>query len=89
MTTYIITYEVNDNSRKTKLKEKLKEFKSYCPIHDNCWAIRSEDKPAEIRDALNTVLNTEDRIFVIRTGTHAAWRNTYSDKNSNWLKEWL
>lgn len=87
MNTYIVTYEVYDTQRKNKLKEKMRTFPSYCPVHDNCWALRSEMKPAEIRDLLGEQLIEEDRVFVIRSGVHAAWRNTYDNKNSDWLKE--
>jgi hypothetical protein len=89
MTTYIVTFEVNDASRKSALKEKLKQYDGFCPIHDNCWAILSDQTPAQIQEFLGKALASQDRIFVIRSGTHAAWRNTYGKKNSNWLKERL
>lgn len=89
MTTYIVTFEVNNSSRMSLLKEKMKEYGAYCPIHGNCWAIQSEQTPAQVREFLDEDLIAEDRIFVIRTGTHAAWRNTYGEKNSEWLKERL
>jgi len=89
MTTYIVTFEVNDSSRKSALKEKLKSYNGFCPIHDNCWAILSEQTPAQVREFLDEALQPQDRIFVIRSGTHAAWRNTYGEKNSEWLKERL
>ena len=89
MTTYIVTFEVSDASKKNDLKEKLKQYNGYCPIHDNCWAIGSEQTPAQIRDSLGETLSESDRIFVIRSGTYAAWRNTYGPKNSEWLKERL
>ena len=89
MTTYVITFEVTDVSRKNDLKEKLKQYAAYCPIHDNCWAIISDQSPSQIRDFLDETLLASDRIFVIRSGTYAAWRNTYGEENSEWLKEKL
>ena len=90
MTTYIVTFEVNDTSRKSALKEKMrKHYSAVCPIHSNCWAIVSDDTPNQVREYLDEDLIPADRIFVIRTGTHAAWRNTYEEKNSEWLKERL
>ena len=89
MTTYIVTFEVEDASRTYYLKEKLKNFNAFCPIHGNCWAILSDQTPIEIRDFLDEALSAEDHIFIIRSGTYAAWRNTYSEKNSEWLKEKL
>ena len=87
MTTYIITFEVNDTDRKSALKEKLKKYNGFCPIHDNCWAIITDQTPAQIIDFLEGVLVNQDRLFVIRTGTLAAWRNIYGEKNSAWLKD--
>ena len=89
MTTYIVTFEVNDVSRQNALEEKLEEYKGYCPIHDNCWAVLSDQNPTEIRDFLDEALSASDRIFVIRSGTHSAWRNTYSPKHNEWLKDKL
>lgn len=89
MTTYIVTFEVKDITRKNRVKEKLKEFGYYCPIHDNAWAIRTEKKATEVRDTITPLMTSEDRIFVIRTGTEAAWRNAYGTEHSEWLKKHL
>jgi len=89
MTTYIVTFEVNDLTRRNLVKAKLKEFGNYCPIHDNAWAIRTEKKAKEVRDFITPVMTNADRIFVIRTGTEAAWRNAYGTQHSEWLKKHL
>ena len=62
-------------------------YSGYCPIHDNCWAILTDQKAAEVRDSVAEVMEQGERIFVIRSGTEGAWRNIYGDKNSDWLKE--
>lgn len=89
MTTYIVTFEVNDNFKKDQLKEKLQQYSGYCPIHDNCWAIISDQTPTQILDFLGESLSESDRVFVIRSGIYSAWRNAYGPKNSEWLKERL
>ena len=89
MTTYIVTFEVDDDLKKNQIKEKLKQYSGYCPIHDNCWAVISDQSTVQIRDFLNKDLSASDRIFVIRSGVDAAWTNPYSIKNSEWLKERL
>jgi hypothetical protein len=89
MTTYIVTFEVKDITRKNRVKEKLKEFGYYCPIHDNAWAIRTEKKATEVRNTITPLMTNEDRIFVIRTGTEAAWKNAYGTEHSDWLKKHL
>ncbi len=85
MSTYIVTFSVDDKDRKEKLRERLKSYGTYCPINANCWAIVSENTPVQIRGNLDAVLDSKDRIFVIRSGTVSAWRNAYSDDNSKWL----
>ncbi len=89
MTTYIVTFEVSDASKQNQLKEKLKQYSGYCPIHDNCWAVISDQSAVQIRDFLNKDISESDRIFVIRSGIEAAWTNPYNTKNSEWLKEKL
>ena len=89
MTTYIVTFEVSDASKKNALKEKLKTYGTFCPIHDNCWAIVSDHTPTQILDFLGQVVSESDSIFVIRSGIYSAWRNAYGPKNSEWLKEKL
>ena len=89
MTTYIVTFEVSDVSRKSNLKEKLKTYSTFCPIHDNCWVIVSDQNAVQIRDFLSKDLSVLERIFVIRSGIEAAWTNPYSPENSEWLKERL
>ncbi|MYA57843.1 hypothetical protein F4X88_16300 [Candidatus Poribacteria bacterium] len=89
MTTYIITFHVKDDDKKIALKHKLAAYKNYCPIHENCWAIISDETPAKIRDDLHQVIDDIDSIFVIRSGTYSAWLNSYGEKNNEWLKEYL
>lgn len=76
MTTYIITFHVKDDDKKIALKRKLAAYKNYCPIHENCWAIISDETPAKIRDDLHQVIDDIDSIFVIRSGTYSAWLNS-------------
>jgi len=87
--TYIVTFEVKNLERLTKLKEKLMETKFYCPIHENAWAVNTEKKASELRDELISLTTAEDRLFVIRSGTEAAWINSYGEKHTDWLKKYL
>jgi len=89
MTCYIVAFEVSSQTTRLKLVEKLKDYKTYCPINTNCWAIVTDQKATQIRDNLTPALEANDKIFVIKSGVEAAWRNVYSTKNSEWLKEKL
>ena len=89
MTCYIATFEVANDQDKEALTERLKGYGIYCPINANCWAFLSEQNAVQIRDNLMSVIKTTDKIFVIKSGVEAAWRNAYGDQNSEWLKEKL
>lgn len=89
MTCYIITFEVPDPTRRNNLKERLKLYGTYCPIHENCWAIVTNNSSVQIRDNLNEVISPSDSIFVIKSGVEAAWNNSYGTDNADWLKEKL
>jgi len=89
MTTFVVTFEINDPIRRNKIKEILRHLGAYCPIHENTWAISTDKSAVQIRDAMMSALASVDRTFVIRSGTEAAWSNAYGKENNDWLKEWL
>jgi hypothetical protein len=89
MPTYIVTFEINDSNRRETVKKLLREYGTFCPIHGNAWAINSPKTAKEIRDQLMEYMAVEDRLFVIRSGTEAAWKYTYGDDNTDWLKKFL
>ena len=86
MKCYIVTVETNTETSRDRVRNVLKESPGYCPIHHYCWAILTEDKAAEVRTKVQAVLDTSERIFVVRSGTEAAWFNAYGEKNTEWLK---
>jgi len=87
MTSYIVTFEVAKAEVKTALKDLLKSYGSYCPINETSWAIKTDKTATQVRDHLIPAIETGDRLFVIRSGTEAAWRNSYGDKFTDWLKK--
>jgi hypothetical protein len=89
MSCYIVTFEVAQQSDRAALTERLKAYGTYCPINENCWAIVSAATAAQVRDHLMTAIPATDKIFVIRSGVEAAWRNAYGEQNDKWLKEHL
>lgn len=87
MSCYVVAFEVADATNKEKLTEGLKAYGKYCPINNNCWAIVTSQTASQVRDALMATIPTTDKIFVIKSGVEAAWRNAYGQKNTDWLKE--
>jgi hypothetical protein len=87
---YIIIFDVATKGALDALKEKLKQYGYYCPlVQDKSWAILSEDTAAQIRDNLTLALGSADRLYVLRSGGEGAWRNSYGEKNNDWLKKYL
>ena len=87
MSCYIVTFEVAASAARSAVKGRLKEYGKFCPIHEHCWAIVTDKSAAQIRDSLTPLIAKTDRTFVIRSGTEAAWINTYGQKNTDWLKK--
>lgn len=86
MTAYIITIETSSESVREKVRTQLKTYGGYCPILKDSWAIsNAATSSVQIRDSLTGLLDPNDRIFVIRSGTEAAWAKAYSKENSDWL----
>ena len=90
MQCYIISFDVKESKRQ-RLRDALKAFRHYCPIHKNCWAVMSEKNPSEIIDRLSKecLFESDERLFVIRSGTYASWLNSYGDEHNKWLKDKL
>ena len=87
MTCYIVSFQVKELAARDRLRAKLRSYPKYCPINNTCWAIVCEKKATEVRDELKESLAPGDRLFVIRSGTEAAWRSAISPKHSEWLKK--
>ena len=89
MYTHIIAFEVKNEERKKKLKDKIRSFDYYCIITDSCCAIKSNYKVVELRDQFNDILEKSDKIFVLQSGHYAAWKGVYDKDVAEWLKEYL
>jgi len=87
MSCYIVSFEATTEASAKQITERLQTFGSFCPINKFCWAIITDKKAVEIRDLVGASLPATDRIFVLRSGTEAAWQNSYGEKNSEWLKK--
>ncbi len=87
MATYIITFEINEIIRRNTFKKELQNISgTYCPIHQNAWAISIDWTARQLRDHLLGFIRTSDRLFIIKSGWESAWYNSYGEDNSQWLK---
>lgn len=86
---YVVSFNPETDEIRNKVVGVLRTYTSYCPIHRYCWAVETEEKAVAIRDKIKAVLSPQSSVFVIRSGTEAAWFNSYGEKNNKWLKEKL
>ena len=87
MNAYLICFEISSKDIKESFLEGVKSYGFYCPINETSWAVKTAKSASEIRDYLGPMLGATDRIFVLRSGTEAAWKNSYGTKHDDWLKE--
>ena len=85
MACYVVTFEPIGIGALAAIQEKLKTTNYYCPINAHSWAVVTQMTAVQLRDLLSNAAPAS-RIFVVRSGTEAAWRNTYGVKYDEWLK---
>jgi hypothetical protein len=88
MTCYIVSFQAKELATRNAIRKQLKSYDLYCLITTSTWAVVTDDKAKDIRNALGELIDDEDRVFVIRSGTEGAWRNAGRGSETNeWLKE--
>lgn len=88
MATYIISYDLRKPGQNyEQLYDAIKSYGTWAKINESLWAIVSTSSAVQIRNSLMAHIDSNDRIFVIKSGVEAAWRNSMC--NADWLKEHL
>lgn len=89
MACYIITYDLLNAKTEDyeDLISAIKKYPKWGHISESVWAVVPHQGigAATIRDELQKFLKTNDRLFVIKSGVEAAWRNSLCQ--NEWLKE--
>ncbi len=87
MPCYIISYDLSQGRDYAQFHEKIQEFGTWARLTESTWAIVTEKNSVEVRDYLGAYMEKGDRLFVIRSGKEAAWRNVKC--SGEWLKKHL
>lgn len=87
MNCYIISYDMAEGGDYEELFAAIKAYKAWAHITESTWAVATNDDHKEIRDNLVQYLPNGSRLFVVKSGTAAAWRNVLC--SSEWLKRRL
>lgn len=87
MNCYIISYELKGTRDYTALYEAIKSYGTWAHITESTWAVVTDQTWIQVRDNLIRYLEQSDRIFVVKSGSAAAWNNVLC--KHEWLKEHL
>ena len=85
MNCYIISYDLRNERDYKSLKKAIRSLGKWARITDSTWAVVTDSSAVAVRDAVRSVMDNDDRLFVVRSGTEAAWRN--SRCQNSWLME--
>jgi hypothetical protein len=83
----LVVFELKGDVGRPALVTALKTYPGYCPITEHAWAILSDKTPKETLDHLQQSVPAPSRLFVVRSGTAAAWTNSFGTLNDAWLKK--
>lgn len=87
MACYIINYDLRNQKDYDSLISAVKSYGTWAKILKSCWAIVTTKSAVEVRDHLLSYMDADDGVFVVKSGTEAAWRNV--ECSNDWLKEHL
>ena len=88
MACYIVTYDLRVPGRDYKpVYEFLKSHGTWAKITESAWAIVTTKSAKTIRDELKALVDSNDRIFVVKSGVEAAWSNSIG--KNEWFKKHL
>ena len=85
MKCYIITYDLRFQRHYESLWDAIKTYSKWAKITESTWAIVTEQSATEIRNYLTQFTDSDDRLFIIKSGAEASWKNSMA--NNAWLRE--
>lgn len=85
MKCYLISYDLINQRDYDSLHEAIKSYGTWAKITESFWAIVTTQSSTQIRDYLKKFMDNDDRIFVIKSGSEAAWTNSLA--SNEWLKK--
>ena len=87
--TFIISYDLSQPGQNyEELLKIIKSFSAWAKLGGSAYVILTTKSHIEIRDHLQTVLDSNDKLFVGKVSAPAAWYGLGTDV-SNWLRDKL
>jgi hypothetical protein len=89
MATYIVSYDLMKQGQNyTCIVQKLNADPIHWHAQGSVWIIETNQTAVQVRDHLQSCLDSNDKLIVARLHGEAAWMG-YGDNITNWLKERL
>ena len=85
MACYIVSYDLRKQRNYDALYEAIKSYGTWAHILESLWAIVNSHTAAEVRDHLAKFIDSDDGLFVIKSGREAAWIGVTG--KTEWLKQ--
>jgi predicted transcriptional regulator len=86
MKSYVVSLELTNGLKNySDLTKVLKSFRAKSVINESVWVLMTEQSAIELRDHLKQFLQSQDRIFILKSGVVAAWLNPAC--GHDWLRE--
>ena len=86
MKSYLIGYDLNKTGQDYEtLIEQIKKLGTWWHCLDSTWIIKSDLTATQIRDNLQSYIDSNDELLVAKLSGEAAWIG-FGDECSNWLK---
>jgi len=85
--TYLISYDMAEGGDYEKLYEAIKAYRTWAHITESLFAVATEQSAKEIRENLSGYFPKGSRLFIVKSGSEAAWRNVIC--SNEWLKNKL
>lgn len=84
MASFIITYDLVNGRDYESIYTAIKSLGRWARVTESVWVITSDEDCISIRDKLLQHMDDDDRLFVTKSSSVAAWKNTRC--SSEWLK---
>ena len=82
----IVTYDLCKSGKNyDDLYNYLKSYSVWAHVTESTWFISTDKSCITIRDEINKIIDSDDRIFVAELTGFAAWQNVIC--NSDYLKQ--
>lgn len=85
MSAYIVTYDLNKEVKRPNIVGEIKKFGSWAKLSESSYAISTSLTPAQVRDSLKPLLDSNDDLYVIKLST--PWASYGSKEVNDWLNK--